>query len=111
MANLTPAFLVSFGTPGTGNEENGCTGAVSEFWDPRLGVWLSAFQTLDGESHDVDMFYLNIVDGINELWVTEIESWMAPSLYNQLQHNYVKLTVTCPADNVVVESCVIFKPT
>lgn len=57
------------------------------------------------------MFYLNEVDGVNELWVTEIEDWMAPSLYNQLQYNYVKLSITCPEENVVTDSCVIFKPT
>lgn len=84
---------------------------MAEFWDPRDGEWRSTFETIDGQSHDLDMFYLNLVDGVNELWVTEIQAWMAPSLYNQLQYNYVKLTVTCLAENVVVDSCVIFRPT
>lgn len=93
------------------NEERGCTGSSAQFWDPKNGEWRSTFETIDGESHDLDMFYMSLVDGVNELWVTEIESWMAPSLYNQLQHNYVKLILTCPEDNVVVDSCVIFEPT
>lgn len=93
------------------NEENGCNGTSAQVWDPLTGEWHSTFQTIDGESHSIDMFYLNLVDGVNELWVTEIESWMAPSLYNQLQYNYVKLSVTCPDDNTVVDSCVTFKPT
>ena len=93
------------------NAERNCTANSAQFWDPRTGVWRSTFQTVDGESHDVDMFFLNLTDGANELWVTEIESWMAPSLYNQLQYNYVKLDITCPEENVVVNSCAIFKPT
>ncbi|CAM9948309.1 unnamed protein product [Ectocarpus sp. 6 AP-2014] len=93
------------------NEERGCTGSSAQFWDPKNGEWRSTFETIDGESHDLDMFYMSLVDGVNELWVTEIESWMAPSLYNQLQYNYVKLILTCPEDNVVVDSCVIFEPT
>lgn len=93
------------------NAESSCTGNTAHFWDPRTGAWRSTFDTVDGESHDIDMFALNLTDGANELWVTEIESWMAPSLYNQLQYNYVKLDITCPAENVVQESCVIFKPT
>eukprot|EP00752_Nemacystus_decipiens_P017637 g15808.t1 len=95
----------------TANEETACTSSLAQSWDPRTGTWRDTFQTLDSESHDIDMFYLNQVDGMNELWVTEIESWMAPSLYNQLQYNYVKLSITCPEENVVTESCVIFKPT
>lgn len=86
-----------------------CTGNTSEFWDPRTGVWQSTFDTIDGESHDIDMFYMNVVDGVNELWVTEIESWMAASLYNQLQYNYVKLNLTCPS-STQVNSCIIFEP-
>lgn len=93
------------------NEESGCTGTSAQFWNRATGEWSSTFETIDGESHDIDMFYLNLVDGYNELWVTEIESWMAPSLYVQLQYNYVKLNVTCPAGNTVVDSCVMFEPT
>lgn len=55
------------------------------------------------------MFFMKEVDGSNELWVTEIQSWMAPSLYNQLQYRYVRLNLTCPA-STVVDSCVIFEP-
>eukprot|EP00903_Cladosiphon_okamuranus_P017428 g16052.t1 len=94
------------------NQETACTGGLAQAWDPRTGEWRSTFETLDSQSHDIDMFYLNQVDdGMNELWVTEIEDWMAPSLYNQLQYNYVKLSITCPDENVVTESCVIFMPT
>lgn len=115
---LTPAGAVPvpFPPPATenaldSNEETACTSGLAQFWDPRTGNWRSTFETLDSESHDIDMFYLNQVDGMNELWATEIESWMAPSLYNQLQYNYVKLNITCPEENVVTDSCVIFKPT
>lgn len=93
------------------NAEINCTGNTAHFWDPRAGEWRSTFETVDGESHDIDMFSLNLTDGANELWVKEIESWMAPSLYNQLQYNYVKLDIACPEENVIQESCVIFEPT
>lgn len=78
-------------------------------WDATTGEWVSTFYTLDEQTHDLNMFYMEEVDGMNELWVTEIEEWMAPSLYNQLQYNYVKLSLECPS-STVVESCVIFKP-
>lgn len=89
--------------------ESDCTGSTSEVWDATTGEWVSTFYTLDEQTHNLDMFYMEEVDGMNELWVTEIEEWMAPSLYNQLQYNYVKLSLECPS-STVVESCVIFKP-
>lgn len=89
--------------------ESDCTGSTSEVWDASIGEWVSTFYTLDEETHDIDMFYMQEVNGMNELWVTEIKDWMAPSLYNQLQYNYVKLNLECPS-STVVESCVIFEP-
>lgn len=91
------------------DDESDCTGSTSEVWDARTGEWVSTFFTFDEETHDIDMFYMQEVDGMNELWVTEIEEWMAPSLYNQLQFNYVKLTLDCPS-STKVDSCVIFEP-
>lgn len=89
--------------------ESDCTGSISEVWDAKTGEWVSTFYTLDEETHDIDMFYMKEENGMNELWVTEIDQWMAPSLYNQLQYNYVKLNLECPS-STVVESCVIFEP-
>lgn len=57
----------------------------------------------------VDMFFMQEVDGRNELWVESIEDWMAPSLYNQLQYTYVKLNLTCPS-STETRSCIIFEP-
>ena len=93
------------------NAENDCTANSAQYWDSATGVWRSTFETVDGESREIDMFFLNLTDGMNELWVTEIESWAAPSLYTQLQDNYVKLDITCPDENVVVNSCAMFKTT
>lgn len=78
-------------------------------WDANTGEWVSTFFTYDEQTHDIDMFYMQEVDGMHELWVTEIGEWMAPSLYNQLQFNYVKLTLDCPS-STKVDSCVIFEP-
>ena len=93
------------------NSENTCTANSAQYWDSEAGVWRSTFETIDGESHAIDMFVLNLTNGMNELWVTEIDSSVAPSLYTQLQDNYVKLNISCPDENVVENSCTMFKTT
>lgn len=75
----------------------------------KSGKWTDTYRTLDGVSHPLDMFFMNEVDDKNELWVKSIGSWMAPSLYNQLHYNYVRLNLTCPSSTKKT-SCLIFQP-
>lgn len=91
------------------DDEVDCTGNISEYWNVKTGEWTSTYETVDGESHAIDMFYMQEVDDNNELWVDSIASWMAPSLYNQLLYTYVKLNLTCPS-STQTSSCVLFKP-
>lgn len=90
--------------------ESDCQGNYSEYWDVKTGSWRDTYETLDGESHILDMFFMQEVEEKNELWVTALEDWMAPSLYNQLQNTYVRLNLTCPSFSEP-QSCVLFQPT
>lgn len=86
-----------------------CTGYASEVWNTITGKWKQTFETIDGTSHGIDIFFVEETGGSSQLGVTKIEDWMAPSIYNQLQFNYVKIKLTCPS-SVQVDSCVIFSP-
>lgn len=92
------------------DSESDCQGDYSEYWDVKTGSWRETYETLGGESHPLDMFFMQEVEDKNELWVTAIEDWMAPSLYNQLQNTYVRLNLTCPAFSKP-QSCLLFQPT
>ncbi|CAM9694435.1 unnamed protein product [Choristocarpus tenellus] len=89
--------------------DSSCSGGSAEYWNAKDGVWVSEFVTDDGSSFPLDMFHVQEVNGTAELWIDEIETWMAPSLYDQLQFNYVRLDMTCPSSPQPT-SCVIFKP-
>lgn len=74
------------------------------------GTWKDTYDTKDGESHPIDMFYTLEVDDKNELWVMPLIDWMAPSLYIYLQNTYVRMNLTC-TDSSMLNSCVLFRPT
>ncbi|CAM9761712.1 unnamed protein product [Discosporangium mesarthrocarpum] len=79
-------------------------------WDVRSEAWVDTY-TLDNETAlPLDMFYAQeVAGGTMELYVKEIENWMAPTLYDRLQFNYMRLNLTCPA-SLEPDSCVLFKP-